>query len=68
MRFSKALRDLGDEFRRKFLDSTDEKDKTVLEEDWKKMTVSPNVYVLSFKLKASLSGRYCGLAHREIIK
>ena len=40
MRFSKALRDLGDEFRKKFLDSTDEKDNTVLEDDWRKMTVS----------------------------
>ncbi|XP_076458289.1 GDP-fucose protein O-fucosyltransferase 2-like isoform X2 [Babylonia areolata] len=37
MRFSRALRDLGDEFRREFLDSTDEKDNTVLEDDWRKM-------------------------------
>lgn len=45
MRFSKALRDIGDEFRRKFLDSTDEEDKTVLEDDWTKMKVSPTVCV-----------------------
>ncbi|KAK7089096.1 GDP-fucose protein O-fucosyltransferase 2-like [Littorina saxatilis] len=37
MRFSKALRDIGDEFRRKYLDSTDEKDNTVLHEDWTQM-------------------------------
>ncbi|KAL8561615.1 hypothetical protein ACOMHN_001347 [Nucella lapillus] len=37
MRFSKALRDIGDEFRKEFLDSTDEKDNTVLDDDWTKM-------------------------------
>jgi hypothetical protein len=39
MRFSKDLRDIGDNFRENFLDSADEKDKTVLEEDWTKMKV-----------------------------
>ncbi|XP_062580232.1 GDP-fucose protein O-fucosyltransferase 2-like [Saccostrea cucullata] len=36
MVFAKHLRDIGDEFRRENLDSTDEDDKTVLE-DWTKM-------------------------------
>nr|KAG5713730.1 hypothetical protein BaRGS_024357 [Batillaria attramentaria] len=37
MRFSKPLRQLGDAFRETFLDSTDEADNTVLDEDWTKM-------------------------------
>ena len=38
MVFAKHLRDLGDTFRKEFLDSTDEADKTVLD-DWTKMKV-----------------------------
>ncbi|XP_013395968.2 GDP-fucose protein O-fucosyltransferase 2 isoform X2 [Lingula anatina] len=37
MRFSKQLRDIADKFREQELDSTDEKDRTVLLEDWTKM-------------------------------
>ncbi|GFR71850.1 GDP-fucose protein O-fucosyltransferase 2 [Elysia marginata] len=37
MRFSKQLRDIGDAFRAEFLDSTDAKDKTVVEKSWKNM-------------------------------
>lgn len=37
MRFSQPLRELGDAFREDFLDSTDEADNTVLDEDWTKM-------------------------------
>jgi len=40
MRFAKHLRDIGDDFRYQFLDSEDVKDKTVLDEDWRKMEVS----------------------------
>ena len=39
MRFAKHLRDIGDEFRKKELDSTDEKDQTVLDDDWRNMKV-----------------------------
>lgn len=38
MVFAKHLRDIGDEFRRENLDSTDPEDKTELE-DWTKMKV-----------------------------
>jgi hypothetical protein len=38
MVFAKHLRDLGDTFRKEFLDSTDEADKTILD-DWTKMKV-----------------------------
>ena len=38
MVFAKHLRDLGDAFRKEFLDSTDEADKTILD-DWTKMKV-----------------------------
>ncbi|XP_064608474.1 GDP-fucose protein O-fucosyltransferase 2-like isoform X2 [Liolophura sinensis] len=34
MVFAKHLKNLGDEFREKYLDSIDEKDKTVMEDDW----------------------------------
>ncbi|PVD37980.1 hypothetical protein C0Q70_00582 [Pomacea canaliculata] len=37
MRFSKELRDLADEFRKTYLDSFDEADNTVLDDDWTKM-------------------------------
>ncbi|XP_050407404.2 GDP-fucose protein O-fucosyltransferase 2 [Patella vulgata] len=37
MVFSTTLRDIGNEFRAKYLDSTDEKDNTIFEEDWTKM-------------------------------
>jgi len=40
MRFAKHLRDIGDNFRRQYLDSDNVKDKTVLDEDWHKMEVS----------------------------
>lgn len=40
MRFAKHLRDIGDNFRREHLDSDDVKDKTLLDEDWRKMEVS----------------------------
>lgn len=40
MRFAKHLRNIGDGFRRRFLDSEDVMDKTVLDEDWRKMEVS----------------------------
>jgi len=39
MRFAKHLRDIGDNFRLKYLDSEDVKDKTVLDKDWRKMEV-----------------------------
>ncbi|ESO95617.1 hypothetical protein LOTGIDRAFT_180660 [Lottia gigantea] len=37
MVFAKELRDIGDEFRAKYLDSNDDTDNTVLDEDWTKM-------------------------------
>ncbi|XP_005111664.1 GDP-fucose protein O-fucosyltransferase 2 [Aplysia californica] len=37
MRFAQQLRDIADDFRREFLDSTDEKDETVLDDDWTQM-------------------------------
>lgn len=40
MRFSKELRDLADEFRKTYLDSFDEADNTVLDDDWTKMKVN----------------------------
>lgn len=39
MRFAKHLRDVGDEFRKTFLDSTDSEDKTALKDDWRRMKV-----------------------------
>jgi hypothetical protein len=43
MVFAKHLRDIGDDFRREFLDSTDEEDGTVLQ-DWTEMEVSDILY------------------------
>lgn len=40
MRYAKALRDLGDAFRREELDSEDEADQTLLAEDWREMRVN----------------------------
>ncbi|XP_064644604.1 GDP-fucose protein O-fucosyltransferase 2-like isoform X2 [Lineus longissimus] len=37
MRFAKHLREVGDKFRSDYLDSTDEKDNTVLDPDWRNM-------------------------------
>ena len=37
--FAKHLRDIGDDFRRKHLDSTDEGDTTVWDDDWTRMKV-----------------------------
>ena len=45
MRFSKQLIDLGNEFREKFLDSTDKKDKTVLKADWTKTKVLAYLFI-----------------------
>lgn len=39
MVYAKHLHDIGDEFREKYLGSTDIKDKTVLLDDWTKMNV-----------------------------
>lgn len=38
MVFAKHLRDIGDEFRKEYLDSTDENDKTILSK-WPEMKV-----------------------------
>jgi len=40
MRFAKHLRDIGDSFRQLHLCSDDVSDKTVLDNDWRKMEVS----------------------------
>ncbi|CAG5119564.1 unnamed protein product [Candidula unifasciata] len=37
MRFAKHLRDIADNFRAEYLDSTDEGDKAIIEEDWQSM-------------------------------
>lgn len=37
MRFAKHLRDVGDDFRKTFLNSTDAEDKTALKDDWRRM-------------------------------
>ncbi|XP_070536175.1 GDP-fucose protein O-fucosyltransferase 2-like isoform X1 [Ptychodera flava] len=37
MRFSEPLRDIADAFRKQYLDSDDERDKTVLTDDWRDM-------------------------------
>lgn len=39
MVFAKQLRAVGDEFRSKYLNSTDEADRTPFQEDWTKMKV-----------------------------
>jgi len=44
MRFAKHLRDIADGFRQTYLDSDDVRDKTVLNDDWRKTEVS--FYVL----------------------
>lgn len=44
MRFAKHLRDISDTFRKEHLDSTDEGDKTIVEEDWRSMKVKNSVY------------------------
>ncbi|XP_063952904.1 GDP-fucose protein O-fucosyltransferase 2-like isoform X2 [Lytechinus pictus] len=41
LRFAKHLRDIGDEFRKTYLDSTDAKDKTPVLEDWREMKPTP---------------------------
>jgi len=43
MRYAKHLRDIGDNFRRLHLGSDDVADKTVIDEDWRKMEVGPVV-------------------------
>jgi len=40
MLFAKHLRDIGDNFRHLHLDSDDMRDRTPLDEDWRKMEVS----------------------------
>lgn len=40
MRFAERLRTIGNEFREKYLDSNDEKDNTILDDNWKNMRVS----------------------------
>lgn len=49
MVFSKQLRDVGDEFRKQYLDSDDESDKTMLE-NWQEMKVSALVYTCEMPL------------------
>ncbi|XP_060138459.1 GDP-fucose protein O-fucosyltransferase 2 isoform X2 [Zootoca vivipara] len=51
MVFAKHLRVVGDKFRTKFLNSTDEKDKTQYSEDWRKIKV---------KLGTAIGGPYLG--------
>ena len=47
MRFSQHLRDVADAFRRRYLNSTDESDQTVLDKDWTSMKVATShLYVL----------------------
>ncbi|XP_077864434.1 GDP-fucose protein O-fucosyltransferase 2-like isoform X2 [Saccoglossus kowalevskii] len=41
MRFSKDLRDIADKFRKEYLDSDDERDNTVLLDDWRDMKPDP---------------------------
>lgn len=40
MRFSAALREFGDQFRARYLDSDDVSDKTVMDADWTKQKVN----------------------------
>uniref|UniRef100_A0A4W3HAF9 GDP-fucose protein O-fucosyltransferase 2 n=1 Tax=Callorhinchus milii TaxID=7868 RepID=A0A4W3HAF9_CALMI len=56
MVFAKHLRMVGDEFRAKYLNSTDEVDKTVYNEDWTKMKV---------KLGIARGGPYLGVHLRR---
>ncbi|XP_072173515.1 GDP-fucose protein O-fucosyltransferase 2-like [Diadema setosum] len=41
LRFAKHLRDIGDEFRRTYLDSDDERDNTEVVDDWRDMRPNP---------------------------
>ncbi|XP_054927441.1 GDP-fucose protein O-fucosyltransferase 2 isoform X1 [Dermacentor andersoni] len=56
MRFSKRLRDVADKFRRDFLNSDEERDGTVLEEDWK---------VVANRTKHALGGPYLAVHLRR---
>ncbi|EPY84078.1 GDP-fucose protein O-fucosyltransferase 2 precursor [Camelus ferus] len=56
MVFARHLRAVGDEFRSKYLNSTDEADRTPFEEDWTKMKV---------QLGSSLGGPYLGVHLRR---
>lgn len=73
--FAKHLRVVGDEFRKKYLQSTDEADRTHYKEDWTQMKVKSqqsvsrnkfNIYfflfVYSWLCVAGNTGRYMGLA------
>ena len=63
MRFASHLREIGDAFRRKHLDSTDEKDKTELEEDWTKMEVYASYMFINLLINC-LSYLVIGLTRR----
>ncbi|XP_075547880.1 O-fucosyltransferase 2 isoform X1 [Dermacentor variabilis] len=56
MRFSKRLRDVADKFRRDILNSDEERDGTVLEEDWK---------VVANRTKHALGGPYLAVHLRR---
>ncbi|XP_039113058.1 GDP-fucose protein O-fucosyltransferase 2 isoform X1 [Hyaena hyaena] len=56
MVFAKHLRAVGDEFRSKYLNSTDEADRIPFQEDWTKMKVTPG---------ASLGGPYLAVHLRR---
>ncbi|KAL4609113.1 GDP-fucose protein O-fucosyltransferase 2 [Arapaima gigas] len=56
MVFAKHLRNIGDEFRAKYLNSTDERDLTVYQEDWTRMKV---------KLGSARGGPYLGVHLRR---
>ncbi|XP_037574184.1 GDP-fucose protein O-fucosyltransferase 2 [Dermacentor silvarum] len=56
MRFSKRLRDVADKFRRDTLNSDDERDDTVLEEDWK---------VVSNRTQHAMGGPYLAVHLRR---
>lgn len=43
MVFAKHLRIIGDDFRAKYLNSTDDRDYTVYSEDWTRMKVSQRI-------------------------
>lgn len=61
MVFAKRLRVVGGEFRKKYLQSTDEADRTQYEEDWTQMEVKPvtNIsFVYSWLRAAARVGRY----------
>lgn len=50
MRFNKQLKSIGADFRRIFLNSTDEQDNAVLPEDWRKEKVKSNLLLSLGKL------------------